>query len=105
MDANRCFIGKSQNQWVHLQQIAGALRSSVNRSTGYTAKRLMLGREVNLPAHLMFPHPETKTTYVYEYVAKLTSNTQKTHDTARKTLKTSLHRMKRNYDLPIPERS
>ena len=106
MDAIRCFIGKSQNQWdLHLQQIAGALRSSVNRSTGYTANRLMLGRKINLPAHLMFPHPATKTTDVNEYVAKLTSSIQKAHDTARKTLKTSLHRMKRDYDLRVLERS
>ena len=82
------------DQWdLHLQQIAGALRSSVNRSTGYTANRLMLGREINLPAHLMFPHPATKTTDVNEYVAKLTSSIQKAHDTARKTLKTSLQRL------------
>ncbi len=56
MDAVRCYIEKSQNQWdLHLQQIAGALRSAVNRNTGYTANKLMLGREVNVPAYLMFP--------------------------------------------------
>jgi len=50
------FIGKSQNQWDrHLPQIAGALRASVNRSMGFTADKLMLGRETNTPAHLMFP--------------------------------------------------
>lgn len=38
MDAVRCYIGKHQNQWdQNLQQIAGALRASVNRSTGFTA--------------------------------------------------------------------
>lgn len=47
----RCYIKDSQDQWdLHLQQIAGVLRSSVNRSTGYTANKLMLGREVNTPA-------------------------------------------------------
>ncbi len=36
MDAVRCFIKNSQNQWdLHLQQIAGALRAAVNRSTGF----------------------------------------------------------------------
>ena len=45
MDAVRCFIGKAQNQWdIYLQHIAGALRASVNRRTGFTANRLMLGR-------------------------------------------------------------
>ena len=55
MNAVPCFIGKSQNQWdLHLQQITCALRSSVNPMTGFTATMLMLGREVNTPAHLMF---------------------------------------------------
>ena len=48
-------------------------------------------REVNLPAHLMYPHPATKPTDIHEYIAKLTNCIQKAHDTARKTLKTSLH--------------
>jgi hypothetical protein len=34
-------------------QIVGALRSAFNRHTGYTASRLMLGREVNTPADLI----------------------------------------------------
>ena len=108
MDAVRCFIGKSQNQWdLHLQQIAGALRSAINRSTGYTANMMMLGREVNLPAHLMFPQaqPSTKDDNTDGYVAQLTRNIQKSHETARSTLKTSLRRMKRDYDLRILQRS
>jgi hypothetical protein len=33
----RCFIGKNQRSWdKNIPQLAGALRSSVNRSTGYT---------------------------------------------------------------------
>ena len=42
--AVRCYIGKSQNQWdKHPSQIAGAIRSTVNQSTGFTANKLMLG--------------------------------------------------------------
>jgi hypothetical protein len=37
-----------------IPQLAGALRSSVNRSTGYTPNMMMLGREIGLPAELMF---------------------------------------------------
>ena len=48
MDAVRCFLGKAQNNWdQHVQQIAGAMRASVNRSTGFTPNMLMLGSEVN----------------------------------------------------------
>ena len=80
MDAVRCFIGKKQDQWdVYLQQIAGALRASVNRQTGFTANRLMLGREVNMPAHLMFPLAGEKSQNPGNYVGKLTANLQKAH--------------------------
>ena len=55
MDAVRCFLGKTQNKLVqHVQQIVGAIRSSVNRSTGFTPNMLMLGREVNTPAYSCF---------------------------------------------------
>jgi hypothetical protein len=55
MDAVRCYIDKVQNDWYkHLAQITGALWSAVNRHTGYTANGLMLGREVNTQADIMF---------------------------------------------------
>ena len=51
MDAVRCFLRKAQDNWDQLvQQIAGAIRASVNRSTWFTPNMLMLGREVNTPA-------------------------------------------------------
>ena len=50
MDAIRCFTGKSQNRWhLNLQQIAGAIRSSVNRSNGYTTNRLMFRKPPSSP--------------------------------------------------------
>lgn len=62
MDAVRCFVDKSQDNWdEHLSQLVGAIRSSVNRSTGFTRftpNKLMLGREVNLPADLVFRPPD-----------------------------------------------
>ena len=53
-------------------QLAGALRASVNRSTGFTANKLMLGKEVNTPAHLIFPLAKPDGTDADDYVAKLT---------------------------------
>ena len=60
MDAARCFVKISTRWDGHLAQLTGALRSSVNRQTGYTPNRLMLGREVNLPADLIFPSSAAK---------------------------------------------
>jgi predicted aspartyl protease len=106
MDAVRCFIGKSQNQWdLHIQQIAAALRSSVNRMTGFTANKLMLGREVNTPADLMFPHQINQQSNRQNYVTKLTAVMQETHEVARSVMKTTSKRMKRNYDLRVLERN
>ena len=105
MDAVRCFIGPLQENWdLHIPQIAGALRSCVNRSTGFTPNQLMLGREVTIPAQLMFPHPVGKTMDVNEYLNNLTSNMEKAHEIARKNLQTSSKRTKRNYDLRVLER-
>ena len=103
MDAVRCFLGKSQDKWdQNIQQIAMAMRASVNRSTGFTPNMLMLGREVNTPAQLMFPNAKAEAPEEYgEYVTNLLQTMKKAHDTARDTLKTSLKRMKRDYDLRI----
>ena len=62
----------------------------------YTTNRLILGRDANVPDHLMFPHPVTKPTDVEDYVTRFTGSIQKAHDFARNTLKTSLRRMKRD---------
>ncbi|XP_052231020.1 uncharacterized protein LOC127844660 [Dreissena polymorpha] len=43
MEAVRCYIGKNQITWdKSIQQIAGALRASVNKSIDFTANVLML---------------------------------------------------------------
>jgi transposase InsO family protein len=105
MDAVRCFIGNSQDQWdLNLHQIAGALRASVNRSTGYTPNKMMLGREVNSPAYLMFPQVGRQHLDPDSYVAEHTSTLGDAHQKARAMLKTTSRRMKRNYDLRILER-
>ena len=104
MAAVRCFIGKQPNQWdKYLQQISGAIRSSVNRSTGFTPNRLMLGREVNLPSDLMFPGLKKieKESSIPEYVSELENNIKMAHETARTTLKANQEKMKRDYDLRV----
>ncbi|XP_013381256.1 uncharacterized protein LOC106152279 [Lingula anatina] len=102
MEAVRCFVGKQQHEWDrYIQQIAGALRSSVNRDTGFTPNMLMLGREVNTPAQLMFPIITSTAQDYGEYVSKFILKTQQAHQIARDRLKTTTKRMKRDYDLKI----
>ena len=96
MDAVRCFLGKAQNKWdQQVQQIAGAIRAFVNRSTGFTPNMLMLA------AQLMFPNVKEKHEDYGEYVSGLMKTMENAHEWARSTLNTSLKRMKRNYDLRV----
>ena len=102
MDAVRCFVNKSQKDWdVYLSQIAGALRSSVNRNTGFTPNKLMLGREVNQPSDLMFGLSAESADSHEGYVRGLEDAITTAHQVARDTLKTTQERMKRDYDLRV----
>ncbi|VDI39650.1 Hypothetical predicted protein [Mytilus galloprovincialis] len=86
-------------------QLAGALRASVNRSTGYTPNKLMLGRETNQPADLMFGKTdEPQYTGTEEYIIGLEKSLKSAHEIARNTLKTSQAKMKKDYDLRVFER-
>ena len=62
---------------------------------------LMLGREVNTPAQLMFPNVKKKHENYDVYVAGLRKTMKSAHKFARNTLKASLKKMKCNYDLRI----
>ncbi len=107
MDATRCYI-KNRNEWDrHLSQLAGALRSSVNRDTGFTPNMLMLGREVNQPVNLMFPEVDKERSVLIQpgqYVSELETAITSAHHTAREKLKTTQQRMKKDYDLKVLEK-
>ena len=54
MDAVRCYVDNQPRSWDNfLSPLVGALRSAVNRNTGYTPNKLVFEREVNIPATLM----------------------------------------------------
>lgn len=103
MNAVRCFVS-SQTSWDRfIPQLAGAMRSCVNRQTGFTPNMLMLGRETNQPADLIFPDDKQKeqTVGVDEYVGTLSSNITRAHKVAREKLKTAQKTMKRDYDVKV----
>nr|XP_022294766.1 uncharacterized protein LOC111104889 [Crassostrea virginica] len=104
---SRCYVDKAQNCWnEHLSQIAGALRSTVNRNSGFTANRLMVGREVNTPADLLYLASKQGDTVDLEaYVMDLEQALQTAHETARGQFSTSEERMKRGYDLKVHSRA
>lgn len=104
--AVRCFVGKNQKAWdTYLPQLAGAIRACVNRSSGYSPNRLMLGREVNQPVDLIFKQPATEVVQhnVNQYVKNLADALGEAHELARENPKTSHQTMKQYYDLRVRE--
>ena len=69
----RAFIDGKQNNWdLYLGCLAGAYRSSLHESTGYTPNMLMLGREVRIPVDLLFEQPKHPGVSYGEFVESTT---------------------------------
>ena len=103
----RAYLKGNQRTWdENLQLLAGAIRASVNRTTGFTANRMMLGREVLEPIDLMLgtvdQHLRQETPV--EYVKKLEEWLKHVHKQARDTLLSAQRRQKKDYDLKVLER-
>ena len=107
MNAVRYYV-KDTTSWDYfLPQIASAMRATINRNTGFTPNKLMLGREVNLPIDLVFPlssdesvEPDTE-----DYVKSLRQALVEAHSVARDKLGSTQKVMKHTYDLRVFERS
>ena len=85
-----CFLKSNQKSWdEHLQQLAGAIRSTVNRHTGFTPNMMMLGREVMLPVDLMLGSIIQEETTSAEYVMRLQQILCQVHTFAREFLQSS----------------
>ena len=100
MASIRCYIHKNPECWDEkLPLITSALRSSVNRNTGFTPNKLMLGREINIPVNLILPQPDGKLMGTFEYVKELQESLHSAHEIARTTLKGQLKKAKLDYDI------
>ena len=102
----RCYIQKKNRRWdVDLPLLAMALHSMVNRQTGYTPNRLMLGRETIQPIQLLLGTvPSVITKFDPDsWVANLSKSLNEVHTFARENLKASQHRQKRDYDLRLSQ--
>ena len=94
-------ISEKQNDWDdHLPYVAAALRASPSEATGYSANYLMLGREVNTPADIVYGlvQPEPVVSYD-EFVENVREKLVFAYDAAREQLGVAAARNKRHYDL------
>jgi hypothetical protein len=76
-----------------------AYRSSRHESTGESPNMLMLGREVSTPIDVMFESPDDSADApTSDYALELREQLRQAHENARKVLKVSAERQRRNYD-------
>ena len=102
----RAYLCDEQGEWdLHLGCLAGAYRATPHEATKMTPNLLTMGREVRLPAELLFgstcSNQGEEITSYGEYVDILRSRMQHAHEVARKYLASSAKRSKNLYDVKI----
>ena len=97
----RCFIRDRPEQWDDLvPQLAGAMRATVNRSTGFTPNLMMLGREISIPTSFQNPESSPQNpTNAPSFVLKLQETQFLVHQAARENLQGMQLYQKQQYDL------
>ena len=95
----RAFKEKNTEWDIYLQQIAGAIRSTVNDSTGYTPNMLMLGREAMQPIDLMIENVNDDDINPADFVKNMSAQMKDIHHLVRMKLKAKQARQKRDYDV------
>lgn len=96
----KAYLKGQQLDWdKHLGCLAGAYRASVHETTGFTPNFLMFGREVRLPAELMYSGPSLEAVASYgAYVTNLKEKMEHAHCIAREHLGRAASRQKEMYD-------
>ena len=102
----KAYLRGEQTNWDKwLGCLAAAYRATPHESTGLTPNLLMLGREVRLPAEIIFGSGTTQigteVASYGDYVDHLKSKMQQAHDIAREHLHNAALKQKRNHDFKI----
>jgi len=99
------FVNQNSNNWDHyIGILLAAYRSTPHPSTGYTPNMMMFGREVNMPADVVYPMPSKEaSTDVHEYVHELRKKMESCFQLTRQHLQAAATRQKRDYDSRIFE--
>jgi transposase InsO family protein len=97
----RCFLQGKQQEWdEHLASVGMAIRSTENRSTGYTPNLLMFGEEINMPADILLglPFVNRSAENPPEQVVRVAAKLQQAFREVRRNLQGTQLRQKKLYD-------
>ncbi|GFU08047.1 retrovirus-related Pol polyprotein from transposon 412 [Trichonephila clavipes] len=75
-----------------------AYRSAVHETTGYSPSQMLFGRDLRLPADLLFSRPPDAPLAPEEYIEKLQARMEVMHHLARERIGMASEKMKTRYD-------
>ncbi|GFU45366.1 retrovirus-related Pol polyprotein from transposon 412 [Trichonephila clavipes] len=89
---------KTRTTALHPQSDGMVERSAVHETTGYSSSQMLFGRDLRLPADLLFNRPPDAPLAPEEYIEKLQAWTKEMHHLARERISVASEKMKTEYD-------
>ncbi|GFY08216.1 hypothetical protein TNCV_1356271 [Trichonephila clavipes] len=91
-------IDKTRTTALHPQSESMVERSAVHETTGYSPSQMLFGRDLRLPADLLFSRPPDAPLVPEEYIEKLQARMEEMHHLARERIGMASEKMKTRYD-------
>ncbi|GFX36761.1 retrovirus-related Pol polyprotein from transposon 412 [Trichonephila clavipes] len=92
-------VSSNQQDWDRkLPFFLLAYRSAVHETTGYSPSQMLFGRDLRLPADLLFSRPPDAPLAPEEYIDKLQVRMEEMHHLARERIGMASEKMKTRYD-------
>ncbi|GFW24344.1 uncharacterized protein TNCV_605911 [Trichonephila clavipes] len=92
-------VSNNQQDWdKKLPFFLLAYRSAVHDTTGYSPSQMLFGRDLRLPADLLFSRSPDAPLVPEEYIEKLQARMEEMHHLARKRIGMASEKMKTRYD-------
>ncbi|GFY07457.1 retrovirus-related Pol polyprotein from transposon 412 [Trichonephila clavipes] len=91
-------IDKTRTTALHPQSDGMVERSAVHETTGYSPSQMLFGRDLCLPADLLFSRPPDEPLAPEEYIEKLQARMEEMHHLSRDRIGMASEKMKTRYD-------
>ncbi|GFW49334.1 retrovirus-related Pol polyprotein from transposon 412 [Trichonephila clavipes] len=91
-------IDKTRTTALHPQSDGMVERSAVHETTSYSPSQMLFGRDLRLPADLLFSRPPDASLASEEYIEKLQARMEEMHHLARERIGMASEKMKTRYD-------
>ncbi|GFU66150.1 retrovirus-related Pol polyprotein from transposon 412 [Trichonephila clavipes] len=95
---NSLFLLVSSNQQDWDKKLPLSYRSAIHETTGYSPSQMLFGRDLRIPADLLFSRPPDAALAPEKYIEKLQARMEEIHHLARERINMASEKMKTRYD-------